>query len=167
MTIPFTLSKIRMVLSRVSSINNQEQEKNGDKKDEFDQLDCLFCFDPLKSSEQTQVDLQCHHSFHQSCLMRWGRTCAEEVTTFNCPVCRKGIKKMTDNATRKSIPFSFKRKRAVTSWFSRLTGIVVDVGEEEEENPPDAIVIPGGDDLLTIAEFFLEQGPSKPSASTT
>ena len=41
--------------------------------------DCRICYELL--SENNKITTRCNHTFHQSCLDRWNKTC--------CPICRQ------------------------------------------------------------------------------
>ena len=76
-------------------INNQRNiQKNADNnynsESELPGIDCVICFDPIKSTKFTKC-VQCIGVFHSHCLKMWLK--------FNktCPYCRITIHKSCDN----------------------------------------------------------------------
>lgn len=53
------------------------------------QDDCIFCFDPVKPSEQISNPIQCDCTFkaHGSCLQLW----FEQKNQYECPICHTVI----------------------------------------------------------------------------
>mmetsp|Transcript_11397 Transcript_11397/g.42800 ORF Transcript_11397/g.42800 Transcript_11397/m.42800 type:complete len:365 (-) Transcript_11397:174-1268(-) len=60
-------------------------EKTISQEDVEQQLECSVCLDGFKLEERVKEMPECHHKFHEDCLMPW-------LKEHNaCPVCRQGI----------------------------------------------------------------------------
>src|SRR3989338_1053519 len=52
----------------------------------YDPTECLICKDPLTSGGLTIKTLECNHSFHVQCVVKWWQL--SRGRSKSCPLCR-------------------------------------------------------------------------------
>ncbi|RYR05991.1 hypothetical protein Ahy_B06g085800 isoform C [Arachis hypogaea] len=84
----------RRILSgeRVQFVNPLEGSKTDEQDDDVECAICLEKFDyGNKDSSVEIVRTNCWHVFHDRCLLRWLRRCANCQSPYSCPLCRSII----------------------------------------------------------------------------
>ncbi|XP_052119107.1 uncharacterized protein LOC127748530 [Arachis duranensis] len=77
---------------RVQFVNPLEGSKTDEQDDDAECAICLEKFD--YGNEDSSVEIvrtNCWHVFHDRCLLRWLRRCANCQSPYSCPLCRSII----------------------------------------------------------------------------
>ncbi|RYR05990.1 hypothetical protein Ahy_B06g085800 isoform B [Arachis hypogaea] len=86
------LSGERNFFERVQFVNPLEGSKTDEQDDDVECAICLEKFDyGNKDSSVEIVRTNCWHVFHDRCLLRWLRRCANCQSPYSCPLCRSII----------------------------------------------------------------------------
>ncbi|RYR46137.1 hypothetical protein Ahy_A07g031893 isoform B [Arachis hypogaea] len=66
-----------------------------DKQEDDAEQQCAICLEEFGHSiEDSSVEVvrtNCSHVFHESCIFRWLRRCADRQSPYSCPLCRCSI----------------------------------------------------------------------------
>ncbi|QHN88789.1 hypothetical protein HN51_017368 [Arachis hypogaea] len=77
---------------RLQSVNLLERSKTDEQDDDAECAICLEKFDD--GNEDSSVEIvrtNCWHVFHDRCLLRWLRRCANCRSPYSCPLCRSVV----------------------------------------------------------------------------
>ncbi|QHN88766.1 hypothetical protein HN51_017391 [Arachis hypogaea] len=77
---------------RLQFVNLLERSKTDEQDDDAECAICLEKFD--HGNEDSSVEIvrtNCSHVFHDRCLLRWLRRCANCQSPYSCPLCRSII----------------------------------------------------------------------------
>ncbi|XP_015957275.1 uncharacterized protein LOC107481505 [Arachis duranensis] len=74
----------------VRLVNLLERSKIDEQDDDAEQ--CSICLEEfghgIQDSSVKVVRTKCSHVFHESCMLRWLRHCADHQSPYFCPLCR-------------------------------------------------------------------------------
>ncbi|RYR46135.1 hypothetical protein Ahy_A07g031893 isoform D [Arachis hypogaea] len=86
---------LRQNVPELAQLVNLLERPRIDKQEDDAEQQCAICLEEFGHSiEDSSVEVvrtNCSHVFHESCIFRWLRRCADRQSPYSCPLCRCSI----------------------------------------------------------------------------
>ncbi|XP_057723506.1 E3 ubiquitin-protein ligase AIRP1-like [Arachis stenosperma] len=86
---------LRQNVPELAQLVNLLERPRIDKQEDDAEQQCAICLEEFgQSIEDSSVEVvrtNCSHVFHESCIFRWLRRCADRQSPYSCPLCRCSI----------------------------------------------------------------------------